>query len=146
MKDTTEQKKKKVNQRLDKLYRLFNDITKRQKINSNFPQKLKVNDQFLTNPVEIVKNFNLYFSTIWKQTSLNSNASKNYFINSPRNYNSSFAWFEVQEKEIVDIIKSLDSNKANGDDNICYLMTVRVLKLINSHIAKIISILINLAF
>ena len=60
----------------------------------------------------------------------------------PRNYYKSFAWFEVQDKEIGDIIKSLDSNKANGADNI----SVRVLKLINSNIAPIISKLVNLAF
>ena len=37
-----------------------------------------------------------------------------------------FTWFEVQDKEISDLVKSLDSNKANGADNI----SVKVLKLI----------------
>ena len=123
-------------------WKVINDITNKQKKSSDFPQKLKVNDEFLTNPDEIVNNFNLHFSTIGKQTSLNSTTSQNSCINNPRNYYKSFAWFEVQDKEIGDIIKSLDSNKANGADNI----SVRVLKLINSNIAPIISKLVNLAF
>ena len=118
-----------------------NVITNRQK-SSEISQKIKVNDKFLTNPVEIVQNFKLHFSTIWKQTSFDSNTSQNSCVNSRRNYYNSFAWFEVQEKEISDIIKSLESNKANSAENI----SVRVLKLINSHIAPIISKLINLAF
>ena len=54
----------------------------------------------------------------------------------------SFVWFEIYEKEISDIIKSLNPNKANGAENI----SVKMLKLLNSHIAPIISKLINLAF
>ena len=52
----------------------------------------------------------------------------------------SFFWFKIYEKEISDIIKSL--NKANDAGNI----SVKMLKLMNSHIAPIISQLINLAF
>ena len=70
------------------------------------------------------------------------NKLPNFSINGPRSYYKSFVWFEIHEKEISDIIKSLDSNKANGADNI----SVKMLKLINSHIAPIISKLINLAF
>ena len=48
----------------------------------------------------------------------------------------------IHEKELSDIIKSLNSSKANGADNI----SVKMLKLLNSHIVTITSELINLAF
>ena len=57
-----------------------NVITNRQK-SSEISQKIKVNDKFLTNPVEIVQHFNLHFSTIGKQTSFNSNTSQNSCVN-----------------------------------------------------------------
>ena len=64
------------------------------------------------------------------------------FYSSPRYYYNSFVWFEVHEKEISDFIKNFSSDNAIGADNISVIM----LKLINSHIAPIISELVNLAF
>ena len=81
-------------------------------------------------------------SNIGKQTRLNSISYQNFSINGPRSYYKSFVWFEIHEKEISDIIKSLNLNKVNGADNI----SVKMLKLLNSDIALIISKLINLAF
>ena len=123
-------------------WKVINEITNRQKKNCEFPYKLEINEESFTNPVEIVNNLNLHFSNIGKQTCLNSKSSQNSFISRPRYYYNSFAWFEVHEKEISGIITNLSSNKANGADNI----SVKILKLINSHIAPIISKLINLAF
>ena len=123
-------------------WKVINEITNRQKNSCEFPHKLEINEESFTNPVEIVNKLNLHFSNIGKQTCLNSKSSQNSFSTSPINYYNSFAWFEVHEKEISDIIKNLSSNKANGADNI----SVKILKLINCHIAPIISKLINLAF
>lgn len=123
-------------------WKVINEITNRQKNRCEFPHKLEINEESFTNPVEIVNKLNLHFSNIGKQTCLNSKSSQNSFSTSPINYYNSFAWFEVHEKEISDIIKNLSSNKANGADNI----SVKILKLINCHIAPIISKLINLAF
>ena len=123
-------------------WKVINEITNRQKNSCEFPHKLEINEESFTNPVEIVNKLNLHFSNIGKQTCLNSKSSQNSFCTSPINYHNSFAWFEVHEKEISDIIKNLSSNKANGADNI----SVKILKLINCHIAPIISKLINLAF
>ena len=123
-------------------WKVINEITNRQKNSCEFPHKLEINEESFTNPVEIVNKLNLHFSNIGKQTCLNSKSSQNSFSTSPINYYNSFAWFEVHEKEISDIIKNLSSNKANGADNI----SVKILKLINCHIAPIICKLINLAF
>ena len=89
-----------------------------------------------------MNNLNLHFLNIGKQICLSSKTSQNAFIISPRYYFNSFPLFEVHEKELSDIIKNLSADKANGADNI----SVKILKLINAHIAPIISKLINLAF
>ena len=73
--------------------------------NCGFPYKLEINEESFTNPDEILNNLNLHFSTIGKQTCLNSKSSQNSFISSPRYYYKSLARFEVHEKEIGDIIK-----------------------------------------
>ena len=72
----------------------------------------------------------------------NSICYQNFSINGPRSNYKSFVWFETYEIKISYIIKSLNSNKANGADNI----SVKMLKLLNSHIALIVSKQINLAF
>ena len=72
----------------------------------------------------------------------NSICYQNFSINGPRSNYKSFVWFEIHEIKISYIIKSLNSNKANGADNI----SVKMLKLLNSHIALIVSKQINLAF
>ena len=114
--------------------------------NCEFPYKLEISEESFTNPVEILNNLNLHFSNIGKQTCLNSKSSQNSFISRPRYYYNSFAWFEVHEKEISDIIKNFSSDKANCAANIF----VKILKLIDSHItlydAPIIGKLINLSF
>ena len=77
-----------------------------------------------------------------KQTCLNSISYYNSFISILRSYYKSFVWFEIHEKEISDIIKGISYNKENGADNI----SAKILKLVNFHIAPIISEIINFAF
>ena len=115
--------------------KVFKEITNRQKKSYEFPHKFEINEDSLSDPVEIVNNLNLYFSNIGKQTCLNSISYQNFSINGQRSYYKSFVWFDIHEKELSDIIKSLNSKKANGADNIF----VKKPKLLNSHIAPIIS-------
>ena len=117
------------------IWKVINEITSRQKKSFEFPHKLEINEDSLSDPVEIVNILNLYFSNIGKQTCLNSISYQNFSINGQRSYYKSFVWFDIHEKELSDIIKSLNSNKANGADNIF----VKKPKLLNSHIAPIIS-------
>ena len=53
-----------------------------------------------------------------------------------------FFWFDVTETEVFNIIKSLDPNKASGEDSI----SVKILKKVNKFISQIQSKLTNQAF
>ena len=100
-------------------WKVINEITNRQKKSYEFPQKLKLIKNTYVIHFEIVNSLNLYSLQILENKNcLNSISFQNSFINSPRSYYKSFVCFEIHEKEISDIIKSLNSNKANGADNI----------------------------
>ena len=51
-------------------------------------------------------------------------------------------WFDVTDTEILNIIKSLDPNKASGEDSI----SVKIVKTVNNFISPTRSNLINQAF
>ena len=59
-----------------------------------------------------------------------------------RNIGNSFYWSDVTMSEVFNIIRSLDQNKASGEDGI----SIRILKKVNNFISPVLSELINQAF
>ena len=92
-----------------------------------FPPLL-INDQLVTNFNEKVNNFNQYFSN---QCSVRDNSSKLPMEQAP--YTTSLlSSADIKESDILNILKSLDANKAHGH----YDISIRMLKLSQKSILK----------
>ena len=83
------------------IQKVINEITNRQKKSYEFPHKLEINEDSLSDPVEIVNNLNLYFSKIGKQTCLNSISYQNFSINGPRSYYEIFSGLKFMKKKYL---------------------------------------------
>ena len=89
---------------------------------------LLINDQLVTNFNEKANNFNQYFSN---QCSVIDNSSKLTMDQAP--YTTSLlSSVDIKESDILNILKSLDANKAHEHDNI----SIRMLKLSQKSILK----------
>ena len=82
---------------------------------------LLINDQLVTNFNEKANNFNAYFA---KQRSLIDNSSKLPMDQAPCT-TSFLSSVDIKKSDILNILKSLDANKAYGHDDI----STRMLKL-----------------
>ena len=124
-----------------KIWKIINNLSNRKTQEEQFPNQLDINENSFTKPIDIVNNLNNYFANIGLQTGIKKSDAPNT-PNKIKSISNSFFWLDVTEIEIFNIIKSLDSNKANGYDNI----SVKILKKINSHVCKVISELINQSY
>ena len=89
---------------------------------------LLIHDQLVTNFNEKANNFNEYFSN---QCSVIDNSSKLPTDQAP--YTASLlSSIDIKESDILNILKSLDANKAHGHDDI----SIRMLKLSQKSILK----------
>ena len=89
---------------------------------------LHINDQLVTNFNKKANNFNKYFSN---QCSVIDNSSKLPTDQAP--YTTSLlSSIDIKESDILNILKSLDANKAHGHDDI----SIRMLKLSQKSILK----------
>ena len=89
---------------------------------------LHINDQLVTNFNKKANNFNKYFSN---QCSVIDNSSKLPTDQAP--YTASLlSSIDIKESDILNILKSLDANKAHGHDDI----SIRMLKLSQKSILK----------
>ena len=89
---------------------------------------LLINDQLVTNFNEKANNFNQHFSN---QCSVIDNSSKLPMDQAPY-ATSLLSSIDIKESDILNILKSLDANKAHGHDNI----SIRMLKLSQKSILK----------
>ena len=124
-----------------KIWKIINNLSNRKTQEKQFPNQLDINENSFTKPIDIVNNLNNYFANIGLQTGIKKSDAPNT-PNKIKSISNSFFWLDVTEIEIFNIIKSLDSNKANGYDNI----SVKILKKINSHVCKVITELINQSY
>ena len=112
------------NKNSSETWKVINDITKRKKKDNDFPHILKVNEKSVNNPIDIVNNLNLHFVNIGKTTCLKSGNRLNFSNYNIKTISNSFVWSDVEENEVINIIKNLNSNKASGEDNI----SIKILK------------------
>ena len=98
---------------------------------------LLINDQLVTNFNEKANNFNEYFSN---QFSVIHNSSKLPIDQAP--YTTSLSnSLDIKESDILNILKSLDANKAHGHNN----MSIRMLKLSQKSILKPLNLFLKIA-
>ena len=101
---------------------------------SNVPTVLSIdNGDSKTNPYDIANTFNNYFASIAQTTKKSIKYSLKYFSDCLSNESISTLFLQTTDrKEIVNIISSLNSNKASGPNSIPY----RILFLLKNKISK----------
>ena len=101
------------------------------------------NRDTITNPHDIANTFNNYFASIAETTKKSIKYSHKHFSDYLSNESISTLFLQPTDREeIVNIISSLNSNKASGPNNIPY----RILFLLKNDISKQLADLLNLSF
>lgn len=126
------------------MWELVNTLANNKTKERSAPSKLLVDSREITDPHEICQIFNVYFSSIGSQLANEiPEEFHNNFIHSlplPMTSNPQMRCFQpCNEKEILNIINSLDSNCSKGLDGI----STKVIKCLKGLIANILSICIN---
>ena len=101
------------------------------------------NGDTITNPYDIANTFNNYFASIAETTKKSIKYSHKHFSDYLSNESISTLFLQPTDREeIVNIISSLNSNKASGPNSIPY----RILFLLKNEISKQLADLFNLSF
>ena len=91
------------------------------------------NGDTISNPYDIANTFNNYFASIAETTKRSKKYSHKHFSDYLSNESSSTIFLQpTEQKEIANIISSLNSNKASGPNSIPY----RILFLLEYEISK----------
>ena len=125
-----------------KTWEVINKVINKRKKGHQLPSELKINNNVIKEPADIINNLNAYFSTIGEQ---NCNTQNDYNeISKTLNFSqkNSFVWVDTTGAEISKIISHLDTKKATGPDEV----SVRIIKTLNHLISPILSSLINDCF
>ena len=111
---------------------------------SSVPTVLSLdNGDTITNPYDIANTFNNYFASIAETTKKSIKYSHKHFSDYLSNESISTLFLQPTDREeIVNIISSLNSNKASGPNSIPY----RILYLLKNEILKELADLFNLPF
>ena len=111
---------------------------------SNVPTVLPLdNSDTITNPYDIANTFNNHFASIAETTKKSIKYSHKQFSDYLSNESISTLFLQPTDgEEIVNIISSLNSNKACGPNNIPY----RILFLLKSETSKQLAYLFNFSF
>ena len=111
---------------------------------SNVPTVLSLdNSDTITNPYDIANTFNNYFASIAETAKKSIKYSHKHFSDYLSNESISTLFLQpIHREEIVNIIASLNSNKASGPKSILY----RILFLLKNEISKQLADLFNLSF
>jgi len=105
-------------------------------------ESIVINDNHITNPVEIAHQFNNYFSTIGSNLALSINTSDSplsvhsYLHHPPE---SNFSFSEVSESHVVNIIRELNTKTSSGHDNISTKLLKDIAHLFISELTTIIN-------
>ena len=112
-------------------------------ISAEIPKTLTVDGNTISNPMEISKIFNNYFSSIASKTKLNISFLNKYFSEFLKNRsNISFFVSLTDKTEIENVISSLDSNKSVRPNSI----PTKILKLLKNDISSQLSETFNISF
>ena len=117
------------------VYKLLNDIRGMNNKSEIVPKRKDSNDTDLR-AIEIVENFNMHFTNIGCEIQKNVQNSK---LKTSVSESQSMFKFEVTEKEISDLINSID-NKNSSDDN--FISNV-IAKTFNRELSPLLAALVN---
>ena len=97
-----------------KTWEVINKVINKRKKGHQLPSELKINNNVIKEPADIINNLNAYFSTIGEQ---NCNTQNDYNeISKTLNFSqkNSFVWVDTTGAEISKIFFQLDTKKGNG--------------------------------
>ena len=125
------------------VWKTLNTIINKSSDKRTIIQTFKVNGNSTSDPSDIADGFCNYFTNIGKAYSdaiIPSTKDHNHYLTHNRQSNpKSFYISPTDENEVRDIIKNLKPNNSSGHDK----LTSYLLKLLDTHISRQISILIN---
>ena len=128
---------------LQKVWKGIKDIINIKSKNYSQPTCIIVNNKTITDPKEIANSFNVYYtsiaSDILKKRKYEGNKSHTDYLHNP--LPETFVIFECDQKEIEDIINTLNPRKATGPNSI----PTDILHLIKKDISYPLSKIFNLS-
>ena len=109
--------------------------------NTNLPEYMLINQEKVTDKKQIVNEFNNYFNNTGTQMaeSIQSDSSNAFKDHLCQTYNTTFNFQNVNESDIKNIIKSLNSKSSTGYDGISTVL----LKKLQSVLIRPITLIIN---
>ena len=119
---------------LKRTWNILNDLIRKSKTKSNYPESFIFNDIVTTDQKIISNNFNKYFTNIGINLAKSiPEASKNfsYYLNG--SYIQSFVMYEPNEDEVAKLISEINPNKSCGID----LIDPFIIKQLGSTLAPI---------
>ena len=119
---------------------ILNDLIRKSKTKSNYPESFFFNDIVTTDQKIISNNFNKYFTNIGINLAKSiPEASKNfsYYLNG--SYIQSFVMYETNEDEVAKLISEINPNKSCG----IHLIDPFIIKQLGSTLAPVLSNIFN---
>ena len=127
---------------MKKTWQIINETLSRKKVDNILPDTFIKNGNELSDPKEIAKAFNEYFSKIGSNLASNINCTEDgqsYKVYLQNPTLKKFAFKKVNDNEVLSIINNLKNKKSRGADNI----SNQLLKTIKQELCKPLTIIIN---
>ena len=127
---------------LKKTWAMINDTLHKKKNCNKFPTEFRINNESITDPIQISNHFNNYFANAGLNLASNMNVHhsiQNFtdYLNKPSNID--FTFESTSENDIYNIINNLKNKNSTGKDEI----SNKLLKSIKHIISKPLSVIIN---
>ena len=127
---------------LKKTWAMINDTLHKKKNCNDFPTEFRINNESITDPIQISNHFNNYFANVGLNLASNMNVHHNIqnftdYLNKPSNID--FTFEPTSENDIYNIINNLKNKNSTGKDEI----SNKLLKSIKHIISKPLSVIIN---
>ena len=127
---------------MKKTWITINETLNRNRKSNDFPLEIIVNNESITDTMDIANHFNNFFSNIGTNLSSSiklddKNAAFTDYLHNPTDHRFTFS--QINEREVLSIINKLKYNTLSGKDGI----SNKLLKSIKSEISEAIAIIIN---
>jgi len=127
---------------IKKTWQILKKATGKQSDISSFPQSFKIDNENVSNKMQIAESFNIYFATIGGSTSQKLPKLKKHYTGYLENYVCNSMYLESIDSSLVtDVGKKLKLKTSSGHDEIC----TKVIKESIVHIIQPLTNIINLS-
>ena len=129
---------------IKKTWQIINDVINRKDKKHSTPEFFKIQDQNISDPVEIANAFNDFFINLGKNLANRITQPENITFQNylSRSYRNEFKFETVHESEVKKIIKDLKPKTSYSQDRLSNIL----LKFIGNDISKHLTRIINLSF